>query len=124
MECFNHANSAAVAVCKSCARAVCRSCAKDMGFAIACSPNCETEARQQHEMSIRAKRIYGIGATKQVFPLAVLTWVLFAALFGGFGIFSTFVLHRAEWFLLIFGAISLLLAIVSYRRSKSLQLNC
>lgn len=124
MQCFVHEDAPAVGACKVCVRAVCRSCARVATFALTCSDACEREAAELHEMNVRAKRIYGIGDTKRVFPLAVLMWGLFALMFGGFGFFNWIVLDRTDWFLLVFGGVCAFLAVISYRRTKSLQLNC
>ena len=124
MECFKHASIAAVGTCKSCGRAICRDCARDSGYAVTCSPECEKDAQEMHAMNTKDKRIYGLGDAKKTFPTAVLMWGLFAAMFGGFGIFTTIAKGRPDWFLLIFGAAFLLMAVVSYRRIKNLGLNC
>ena len=123
MECMKH-KVAAVGVCKTCGRAVCRSCARDSGYAVTCSAECEMEAAKMHAMNAKAKNIYGLGDGKQPFPLAALIWGLFAALFGGLGIFQTISTGQADWVLLMFGGVFLCVAIVTYRRAKSLGINC
>jgi hypothetical protein len=75
-------------------------------------------------MSARAKRIYGLGGAKKVFPLAVAMWAMFGVLFGGFGVQLSLKRGEIEWFILLFAAISLVLAIATYRRTKALELNC
>jgi hypothetical protein len=75
-------------------------------------------------MNSRAKRIYGLGGAKTVFPMGVLMWGLMGVVLSGFGLYVTVVKGTPEWFLLVFGAMCLLLAVVSYRRAKALQLNC
>jgi len=124
MECFLHPSQTAVATCRSCGRAVCRSCARDLGFAIVCSDACATDASQLREMNERSKNLYGIGTTKRRVPLGPLMWGLFALLFGGAGVARWYVDGEVEWFLLMFGVVSTIIAIVSYRRVKDLQLNC
>src|SRR5688572_9671642 len=113
MECFRHENIIAVGSCKTCGRAVCRSCARDSSYAVTCSPECEKDATDMHAMNNKAKRIYGLDDAKKTFPMAVMMWGLFAVMFGGFGIFTTLTKGRPEWFLLIFGAVCLFLAIVT-----------
>jgi hypothetical protein len=85
MECFTHTGSQAIGICKTCSKAVCRSCAQDAGMFIACSAACEKEAADLHEMNQRGKKMYGIGVPKKL-ASSVIMWLLFAALFGGFGI--------------------------------------
>ena len=125
MECFTHNGKSAVGICKACGKAVCRTCAKDLGFGLACSDTCATEYTELNEMNQRGKRIYGIGKNvKKKLPSGVVMWLMFAVFFGGFGIFQTIKTGRPDWFLLIFSAISLIVAFISYRRSKDLGLQC
>ena len=44
MECFYHAASSAVGVCKSCGRGLCRGCATEVANGLACPGRCEREA--------------------------------------------------------------------------------
>ena len=124
MECFTHASAPAVATCKTCARAICRDCARDLDFAVVCGDACAAEATDLQEMNRRAKQVYGIGSAKRRLPLAPLMWAAFAILFGGFGVYEYLSRGRLEWFLLLFGLLSAILAIITYRRAKDLGLNC
>lgn len=123
MECFTHANTPAVGLCKTCGKGVCRSCVHDAGIFIACSTACEKEAADLHEMNQRGKKIYGIGVPKKL-ASGVIMWLLFAALFGGFGIYQSIQTQRIDWFALLFGAASLCIAAVVYNRSKESGLQC
>ena len=124
MQCFTHQDAPAVAVCKACGRAVCRACARDLGFAVACSERCQAEATESQEMTTRAKRIYGLAGAKKQLPLAPLMWGLLALPFL-YLIVTTYLRSGAiEWFAAIFVVICIVIAIVSYRRTKALQLNC
>lgn len=80
-------------------------------------------ASQFHEMNQRALRIYAMDAQPRD-PLAPVMWGLFALLFGGFGVYQSVQRGRIEWFLLLIGLVAAVLAYVSYRRAKGLQLNC
>lgn len=124
MECFRHEHIVAVGLCKTCARAVCRSCARGSGYSLTCSPECNKDAADMHTMNNRAKKIYGLGDAKKTLPMAAMMWGLFAAMFGGFGIFTTLTKGETEWFLLTFGVLCLFLAIVTYRRTRALEINC
>jgi hypothetical protein len=75
-------------------------------------------------MNQRGKRLYGIGTSRKHLPLAPLMWGLFALLFLGVGLLPWFQGRDIQWFLVLFGLIAAVLAIVSYRRIKELQLNC
>ena len=124
MECFSHSGVQAVGICKTCGKAVCRTCAVDVGIALACSDACADEAKDVHEMNQKGKKIYGIGASRSKLPSGVIMWLLFAAFFGGYGIYVSYRKQQPEWFLLIFGAISLVIAVIAYRRAKDLGLQC
>lgn len=117
MECFTHHSAAAVGVCKTCGRAVCRTCAVDSGLFVTCSDACTKEATDVHEMNQRGKRLYGIGVPKKM-PTAVIMWLLIGALFSGFGLYQSARLGRPDWFGLLFGVASFLIAYIAHRRAK------
>jgi hypothetical protein len=124
MECFTHAGSSAVGVCQVCGKAVCHSCVVDAGVAIVCSEVCAKEAVDLHEMNQRGKKIYGIGVANPRIPSGVIAWLLFAAMFGGFGIYQSVVNREPEWFFLAFAGILIVIAIIAYRRAKETGLQC
>ena len=125
MDCFTHASTAAVGICKNCGRGVCRSCARDLPEGLACSDGCQTEIGELREINQRAKQIYGVGTSaKRRLPLASLMWGAFALLFGGLGVYQYVDLGRVDWFLLLFGSLCAVLCVVTYRRMKELKLNC
>lgn len=124
MECFTHPGACSVGVCKTCGRAVCRDCAVDAGFAIACSPACAREAADVHEMNQRGKRIYGIGVARRRFPAGAAAWLLFGTLFSAFGAYVWLRTGKPEWFLLLFGLASFLIAGFAYRRARDVGIDC
>lgn len=124
MECFTHPGVPAVGICKTCGKAVCKPCSIDTGVAIACCEACAKEAADLHEMNQRGKKIYGIGAASRKLPSGVVMWLLFGALFVGYGIYASIMNNEPDWFLLLFGAISLFIAGLSYRRAKDVGLQC
>jgi len=123
MECFTHSAAQAIGVCKTCGKAICRTCAIDSGMFVTCSEICAKEAADVHEMNQRGKKIYGIGVAKKM-PSGVIMWLLFAALFGGFGIYQSLRNQQPEWFLLLFGLLSLVVAFLGYKRAKDVGLQC
>lgn len=90
---------------------------------ITCSDTCKKEATDVHEMNQRGKKLYGIGVPKKI-ASGVIMWFLFSAFFGAFGIFQTIKTGQPDWFLLLFGAASLFIAILAYRRTKESGLQC
>lgn len=123
MECFTHSAAQAIGVCKTCGKAVCRTCAIDSGMFITCTEACAKEASDVHEMNQRGKKIYGIGVTKKI-PSGVIIWLLFAALFGGFGIYQSYTNQQPDWFLLLFGLLSLVIAFIAHKRAKDMGIQC
>jgi uncharacterized membrane protein YhhN len=75
-------------------------------------------------MNQRGKKIYGIGGSKQKIPSGVIIWVLLGLLFSGFGIFDGLHDGQPEWFSLLFGAASFIIAFIVYRRAKEVGLQC
>jgi hypothetical protein len=93
-------------------------------FVVACSEACAKDAVEVHEMNQRGKKIYGIGVARPKVPSGVVMWLLFAALFGGFGIFTSIRNQEPEWFLLLFAVVSLFIAGLAYKRAKEVGLQC
>lgn len=124
MECFTHSTAPAVGVCKACGKAICKSCTIDLGIAIACCEQCAKEASDLHEMNQRGKKIYGIGVTRPKLASGVVVWLIFGTLFGGFGLFDSIQNHEPEWFLLLFGMASFVIAAIAHQRAKDVGLQC
>jgi len=116
MLCFTHNTVPAIAVCKSCGKALCGTCVKDLGFALVCSESCAGDARDNHELVQRAKRVYGMGSFKRSVPTLTLVFILFAVFFGGFGIFQSLQDGTIAWYQ--FGGAGLfgVCALLYYRR--------
>jgi hypothetical protein len=123
MECFTHNTAQSIGICKTCSKAVCHSCVIDSSIFITCSEICKKEAADMHEMTQRGKKLYGIGVPKKI-ASGVIMWCLFGTLFGGFGIFRTIESHQPDWFLLLFGGLSLFIACLAYKRAKESGLQC
>lgn len=64
-----------------------------------------------------------IGAAKKI-PRGVIMRVLFGLLFVGFGVYNSLRNDQAEWFLLMFGAASFVIAFIAYRRAKEMGIQC
>ncbi|MFO1414812.1 MAG: hypothetical protein U1F10_13070 [Burkholderiales bacterium] len=89
---------------------------------VPCSEACAKEAADVHEMNQRGKKIYGIGTARRTVATTVLIWFVFTVTFLGDGIFLTWRRGEPEWFLLTFGAGSLLVGVLAYRRSRDIGL--
>ncbi|MBN8728069.1 MAG: hypothetical protein J0H15_10265 [Xanthomonadales bacterium] len=127
MDCFQHAPTPAVGICRACGRGVCHGCARspedDLG--LACSERCIVLIGEANEINERAKRIYGIGAgARRRIPMLVLIWGMFAVLFGTLGAFMQIRYGGANWFFIAFALVCAALCVISYRRARELNLNC
>jgi hypothetical protein len=122
MECFSHPGANAVAVCKSCGKAVCRTCARDTGVGVVCSDACAKEAAQANDLTESAKRAYGLGERKPRLPLTATMHGLFGVFLIAFGGYETWRGGSAGWFLLGFGTLICVFAVLAYRRSKAMGL--
>ena len=124
MNCFTHSEVNAVAVCKACGKAICHSCVIDLGHAIACSERCKEDAAELYQMNAKAKRIYGLGGSKKLTPLAPFIWAILASPFI-FMLISVYMRKGTiEWFALIFVVGCAAIGVISWRRNKALELNC
>lgn len=117
MNCYNHINKPAVAICKNCYKAICGECAipDDNGFA--CSEKCHQEIIACAAMNEKAKSLYGLKAGRTpintIFmivggiPFLILGILTLIGDGGAFGIF-----------MVAMGIIFIGLGIVSYRDMK------
>ncbi len=107
MLCFNHLDSQAVGICKSCQRALCQSCVSEVGKSIACSNRCEDDVKGLNEMvdfnlqMIRTTDMKKLTADSN----AALRW-------------SKSIAVGADWFVVVLGSVFLAYAV--YDRSTFL----
>lgn len=125
MKCFNHEESDAVGICKSCQKAVCRACAIDTGRGLACSESCAEEIAAVNIIIDKNRRIYGIDRKSALLPTGVLMLLFFGMIFSVFGIIE---ITRGKGgtpdvFLFIMGAGCLVLGIIGWYRNRKLNLN-
>ena len=123
MQCFNHASTSAVGICRACGRGVCAACARDNPHGIVCSDRCQEFVDIQLEMVERAKRVYAIGGNKQRFPGMAIIFILFGALMLAIALFSAHS-YPLDWLAPgAFGLIFLIGAWIIWRRMKYTGLN-
>jgi len=124
MKCYRHNDTDAVGSCKTCNKGLCHECAFDTSNGLACKDTCIDEVCALNETIERSKKIYGIGTKPSAIPAGALVYFMFALLFGGWGVYST--VKRGEWdtFPIVMGIGMLVIGVVTYIRSKRLNLNC
>lgn len=124
MKCYLHKNKDAVGTCKACSKGVCEDCCLDVGNGLACKDTCGDEVKAMNELIARSKQLYAIGTQGKVFSSGVIMYFLFAALFGGWGLYSSFATAQPDVFPILMGLGMLAIGIVTYSRQKKLKLDC
>lgn len=119
MNCFTHEGSAAVGVCGKCGKGVCRGCAIELGFKLVCSEKCAALARNNEALEVGVQRIWGVTGAKPRMPTTVIMCGLLGALFFCFGLYHTLIEQWNDWFGIVSGSAFMALALLSYRRSRS-----
>lgn len=105
MRCFDHRDSEAVGLCKSCGKGVCSACALDLGKGLACKGRCEEDVRaliglidRNIKLSPTTSRL--IEASGSARTAGALFLLVCGAVFLVFGLLS----HRRFDFAAILGA--------------------
>lgn len=88
MKCYQHRETEAVGVCKTCGKAVCPDCTVDQGFALTCQGECETIARANHQLNTNAIAMYS--SQKKNRYVGALFFLLLGSLFIIFGLGESF----------------------------------
>lgn len=60
MQCYNHDNVPAVAICLACGKALCKSCSHDAGGFIVCSDTCKSTLSKQRSLTEKEPRTFMI----------------------------------------------------------------
>ena len=125
MICFQHNKNHGIGICKSCGKAVCPECVIEFSKGLACSPECEEDAKELVEMNERGKKIYGIGEYKSnKLASGVWIWLLLScAMWGAVG-FRYFSLNRVDISTIVMAAVFTVITIIVYRASQRTGLNC
>ena len=82
MICFQHPSVTAVGICKVCSKGLCHECGEDLTFAIVCSQVCAGVAVKQSSLAKRTFDMYGIGVEKKRAPLAPLMFGAMSVIFA------------------------------------------
>ena len=97
MKCFNHPDTDAVAICKSCGRAVCHECALPSDVGIACQKSCAQVLSNKASLN-----------SKQASHLKNLKRMNFLASFFSIGMGILFIYFSSQGFGLVYDFIYLL----------------
>ncbi|MGD8592015.1 MAG: hypothetical protein PVF82_04240 [Gammaproteobacteria bacterium] len=124
MKCYTHHDTEALGVCKACNKAVCTNCVIDTGRGLACSEACVKEINDYNEMMDRSKRMYSIGSGSRLPPTGIIFLLFFGVMFTSFGTYNSIVRDRADFFTIVLGTGFLVIALITYIRTRKLKLNC
>jgi hypothetical protein len=125
MQCFEHNGIDAVGICKTCNKAVCMACAISFPKGLACSPECETDAKDLIEMNERGKRIYGVGQYKNnKLASGVIIWVLMSAVMLAAAIYFYAAKGRFDFVTSAMATVFMIITVIVYRTSKRTGINC
>jgi hypothetical protein len=101
MKCFNHPNTDAVGVCKSCGRGLCRDCIAAVGLSCSCKGECEAVVAAQNDLVERGRTAYQKSSAMQM--RSGILVMLLGGLFLFFGI-TRLGPERSTWDYFLLGA--------------------
>ena len=125
MICYQHKESQSIGICKSCGKGVCSECVIGLSKGIACSEECEKDARELVEMNERGKKIYGIGGYRtNKIASGVWIWVLLSIVMWITAGASFFLLSDPDYGTAAMAVVFSIITVIAYRTSKYTGLNC
>jgi hypothetical protein len=86
MRCYNHSDTEAVAICKSCGKALCQECAIDLGRGIACQGQCEADVQMLISIVDNNAKTYSTVKSRSLY--APIFFIIVGIIFGGYGMLS------------------------------------
>lgn len=116
MNCYNHKDKPAIAICKNCFKAICEDCAIPDENGFTCSEKCHQEVLACVSMTEKAKSMYGLKPGRP--PFGTLFMLIGCVPFIIFGLLDLLKGRVIGLFPLSMGLIFLALGIVSYRNMK------
>ena len=89
MNCFRHAPSPAVGVCKNCQRGVCPECLTDLGDGLACRGVCEAKVQSINSLLNRSPGAYSAAGSGYRIVGGLFGVFALLSLIAGIGVVST-----------------------------------
>ena len=115
MNCFNHATTAAIGVCKCCYKGLCSECNTDLGHGLACKGKHEKEITSINMIIEKNAQIYGTASKNSL--ATPIFYLAMGLVFAGYGLFSN---SGARSFSIILGSVFIVWAIVVWKQTKKL----
>lgn len=120
MHCFAHSGITAVGLCRCCAKGLCRECAIELPKGLACSVECELEAKELIELNERAKKLYGIGQYhNNKLASGVMVWLLLSAVMFAAAGYAYVANGRFDFVSTAMAAVFVVITVIVYRASKN-----
>ena len=123
MNCYQHPEQAAVAVCRNCGKATCAACCDDTGNGIACCSACHEALLETDRLTERLKQSFGIGR-KPPLPATIPTYALFGVILLGVGVFLTYTRPGIDFLTFSMSAVFFVMAAASYKRYRDVCISC
>lgn len=125
MICFQHNDKPGIGLCKSCGKAVCQTCVIEIPKGLACSEECEKDAKELIEMNERGKQLYGIGDYKtSKLSSGVWVWLLLSVVMWGVAGMRYITQNNLDYGTAAMAAVFSIITVIVYRASKRTGLNC
>ena len=117
MQCYEHREESAIAVCRNCGKAVCSDCYEDTGYGIACSAVCSGELWAQDELKKRQRQDYGL-APKRSVPASVSTYFFFGLILSIVGVYLTVTRPGTDILTFAMAAVFFVMSAGAYKRYR------
>lgn len=116
MECYNHAGTTSVALCKVCSKGICRDCSQSSDVSIVCSDICAGQAELQQQVlewssryvvkrgksSLMSRQYRFISLTFVILALAIIIPMIYDYFVHGISISFSLVVFALSLFLVAF----------------------
>ncbi|NOX70630.1 MAG: hypothetical protein GXP15_15675 [Gammaproteobacteria bacterium] len=123
MQCYQHHEKHAVAVCRHCGKATCPDCCNDTGAGIACSSDCARELQENHQLQQRLKQSLGVG-TNPPMPASVPTYFFFGLILLTTGIYLSLTRPHIDYLTIAVSSVFFVMSGVTYKRYRDACLAC
>jgi hypothetical protein len=123
MKCFNHPDTDAIGICKTCNKGICKECVVDVGNGLACKNSCENEVLMLNELLSRSKTTHQ--KTGKAYTSGAIIYGLLGSLFLLFGLINVTLWGSNNlglaFFTIFCGLIFLIGAALTYKSGRKIE---
>ncbi len=116
MNCYNHPEKPAIAICKNCYKAICIECAIPGEDGFTCSEHCQRQIQVYNTMMEKSKMAYGMAPGR--IPILTIFLFVIGAVFVLLGAINLLSSYTFGLFPLSIGIIFLVIGVLSYLNQK------